>query len=275
MTITQLPKQQYLSLSSINDWYDYYTKISDKGGFCLKMNRDLKYLSNDPEERQFVEYMRSGTNTTTIQFTLMAALEETIPDISTRSSITLHIIGPSGSEASSMPAFEEFLHLLPSLKTLELFFIGLNIFGDIENDPEAQVPQGPQPFKCCAKCTKAGRKVSTTYWKGPYHSYIDTEDYRTPDLAAAFNSGFAVDEQEIWYPTIKYFAHAPHPTLFTAARHFEIEREEKVLKELGAEFVRGPEVNKWKGMSPSLGLCGEKPNEIHYQNYWWYIVKSK
>ncbi|KAF7870007.1 hypothetical protein EAF04_004791 [Stromatinia cepivora] len=259
MTITQLPKHQYLSLSSMNDWYDYYTKLSDKDGFRLKMNRDLK----------------SGTNTTTIQLTLMAALEETIPDISTRSSITIHIVGPGGAEASSMPAFEEVLHLFPSLQTLELSFIGLNVFGNLDNDSEAQIPQDPQPLKCCAKCTKAERKITYTYWKGPYHSYIDAEDYKTPDLAAAFNSGFAVDERENWYPTIKYFAHAPHPTLFTAARHFEIEGEEKVWKELGAEFVRKPEVNKWKGMSPLLGLCGEKPNEVHYQNYWWYIVKSR
>jgi mitochondrial splicing suppressor protein 51 len=49
------------------------------GGFRFKMNRDLKYLSKDPKEREFVEYIRCGTNTTTIQLTLIAALEAIIP----------------------------------------------------------------------------------------------------------------------------------------------------------------------------------------------------
>jgi splicing suppressor protein 51 len=48
-----------------------------------------------------------------------------------------------------------------------------------------------------------------------------------------------------------------------------------VWKNLGAEFVKNAEVNKWKGMSPSLVVCGDKPNEVSYQNYWWYVVKQR
>ncbi len=88
------------------------------GGFRSKMNRDLKYLANDPKEREYVEYIKYGTNTTTIQLTLIAALEAVIPNVSTRGSINLHIIGAAGAEFASVPVFEELLHFLPSLTAL-------------------------------------------------------------------------------------------------------------------------------------------------------------
>ena len=272
MSFTTFPRKQHFPLSSAKDWYDYYTTLSDKGGFRSKMNRDLKYLANDPREREFVEYMRYGTNTTTIQLTLIAALEAIIPNVSTRGSINLHIIGAAGAEYASVPAFEELLHLLPSLTALRLSFVGLNVLEDPKFDTGTQ---NPHILQCCPMCTKMGRTISITAWRGPYHTYADTEFYRTPDLAAAFHSGFSVDEQADWYPTIKYLAHAPHPTLLTAARYFEIQGEMEVWKNLGAEIVKKAEVNKWKGMSPSLGVCGDKPNEVVYQNYWWYIVKQR
>ena len=55
----------------------------------------------------------------------------------------------------------------------------------------------------------------------------------------------------------------------------KIKAEMGVWKDLGAKFVKDAEVKKWKGMSPSLGVCGDKPNEIIYQNYWWYILKQR
>jgi len=241
------------------------------GGFRSKMNRDLKYLSNDPKERELVEYLRCGTNTTTIQLTLIAAMEVTIPNVNTRGSINLHIIGAAGPEFASVPAFEELLHFLPSLKTLHLSFVGLNVSEHPTNDTKSQ---NRYTLQCCTACTKMGRSVSITTWRGPYHAYANTEFYKTPDLAAAFPSGFSVDEQADWLPTIDYLAHAPHPTLFTAARYFEINREIGVWKVLGAKFVKNAEVNKWKGMSPSLGVCGDTPNEVTYKNHWWYIVKQ-
>jgi len=115
---TKFPRKQHFSLSSAKDWYDYYTRLLDMGGFRSKMNRDLKYLANDPKEREYVEYIKYGTNTIIIQLTLIAALEAVIPNVSTRGSINLHIIGAAGAEFASVPVFEELLHFLPSLTAL-------------------------------------------------------------------------------------------------------------------------------------------------------------
>lgn len=272
VSFTKFPRKQYVPLSSATDWYDYYTRLSDWSGFKSKIDRNLKYLANDSKERELVEYMRCGTNTTTIQLTLIAALETIIPNIRTRNSINIHIIGAAGAEFASVPAFEELLHLLPSLKTLQISFVGLNVDEDLKDDHKTP---NLHTIQCCTMCTSMGRSIRMTSWRGSYHAYVETEFYKTPDLAAAFHSGFSVDEQEDWYPTIKHAARAPHPTLFTAARHFEIEGEIQLLKNLGARFVKDAEVNKWKGMSPSLTVCGDKPNEVTYPNHWWYIVKER
>ncbi|KAF2788999.1 hypothetical protein K505DRAFT_254250 [Melanomma pulvis-pyrius CBS 109.77] len=271
ISFTAFPRKYHIPFSSATGWYDYYTRFSDKGGFSSKMNPDLKYQANDPKEREFVEYMRYGTNTTTTQLTLIAALEAIIRNISTQHSINLHIIGAAGAEFAALPAFEELLHQLPSLTAVQLSFVGPNVFKDLEDDTESQKPH---TLQCCTACVKMGRSISIATWRGLYHAYIDTKFYKTPDLAAAFHSGFSVDEQADWFPTINYLAHAPHPTLFTADRFFEIEGEMGVWKYLGAEFVKNAEVNKWKGMTPSLGVCGDKPNEVTYRNNWWYIVKQ-
>lgn len=239
VSFTKIPRKQYVPLSSATDWYDYYTRLSDMGGFRSKMNRDLKYKANNPIEREFVEYTRCGANTTTIQLTLIAAMEAIIPDVSTRGSINLHIIGAAGAEFASLPAFEELLHLLPSLTALQLSFVGPNVFEVLKDETDTQKPH---TLQCCTTCTKMGRSISITTWRGPYHAYVDTKFYKTPDLAAAFHSGFSVDEQADWGPAIKYLAHAPHPTLFTAARYFEIQGEIEVWNNLGAEFVKNAEI---------------------------------
>jgi splicing suppressor protein 51 len=165
------------------------------------MDRNLKYLANDPKEREFIEYMRCSTNTTTIQLNLLAALETAIPNVNTRGSINLHIIGADQYEFAYLTVFGELLHLLQSLKTLQLSFVGLDMVEDLEDDSKAQ---NLHTLWCCTMCTKIGRSISITTWRGPYHAYVDTELYKTPDLAAAFRSGFAVYEQADWYPTITH-----------------------------------------------------------------------
>jgi splicing suppressor protein 51 len=152
----------------------------------------LKYLVNDSKEQEFVEYLRYSTNTTTIQFTLIAALETIIPNISTRVSINLHIIGAARAEFASVPVFEELLHLLLSLTTLQLSFVGLNVAEDLKDDTRTQ---NLHTLQCYTMCTKIGRSISIATWRGLYHVYIDTEFYKIPDLVVTFYSGFVVDKE--------------------------------------------------------------------------------
>lgn len=63
--------------------------------------------------------------------------------------------------------------------------------------------------------------------------------------------------------------------MFTSSRYFEVDLEIQIWKKLGARFVKEPEINKWKGMLPSLELRGDKPNEVSYLNHWWYIIGER
>jgi splicing suppressor protein 51 len=228
------------------------------------MTQHLRYKGSNLQEQKYIDSMRHATNTTTIHLTLLSALEATIPDLSTRKSISIHIFGAAGFESTSLPAFEELLHLLPSLSTLRISLVGLHT-----------QPLMHPTLPCCTTCTQLGRSISLSAWRGTYHAFIDTQLHEKPDLAAAFHAGFAVDEQASWRPTIEYIARAPHHTVFTAAREFEVRGEIEVWGGLGAEFVRGAEVNRWRGLAGQLAVCGEKRNEVSYVNYWWYIVKGK
>jgi splicing suppressor protein 51 len=124
-------------------------------------------------------------------------------------------------------------------------------------------------------CTKRGRKIQFTTWKGTYHSYIKTELYKKPDPVAAFRAQLTTNNQVQWSLTIKYLARAPHPTLFTDVAYREIQQQMAVWKDLGAEIAKQPEINTWRGMSPSLTYGQAKPNEVWYLNGWWYIVKQR
>ena len=270
--LTKLPKEQYTPLSSANDWYDYYTNLSDMGHLRSRMNRDIRYLANDAKERQLIDYTRCSTNTMSFQMTLIAALEAALHNVSTQSSILLHIIGAARAECADLNKFEALLHLLPSLTALQVTFVGLDVPIDLIDDIGTD---DPRKLGCCTTCREKGRSISISAWRILYHEYVSTEFFKMPDLAAAFQSGFSVAEQADWSPTINYLAAAPHPTMFTAIRNFEIQGEMHVWKELGVEFIQNAEINKWKGMSPSLAMGGDRPNEVIYRNYWWYIVKAR
>jgi len=93
-------------------------------GLALKMDWELRCLTSDSEERKYVNYLPCGTNTTTMQVTLVSALEASILDVHNRASLNIHLIGAAAPEYSALLTFEELLHLLPSLDSLALTFVG-------------------------------------------------------------------------------------------------------------------------------------------------------
>jgi len=58
-------------------------------------------------------YFFSRTATLSIAWTIFAALNKGIKDISTRTSLAISLIGARSSEIESAWVFEELLHLLP------------------------------------------------------------------------------------------------------------------------------------------------------------------
>lgn len=50
--------------------------------------------------------------------------------------------------------------------------------------------------------------------------------------------------------------------------------EMEILKKLDAGFIIKPAVNRWKALMPIVvKMGGDKPNEVSYQNKWWYVIE--
>ena len=113
--------------------------------------------------------------------------------------------------------FEEFLHLLLSLTTLDCSFVGLELPKPIGSEKKLMLD-------CCDECTKAGR---TRYiymyvtpssfimiepsvvdfisrFKGAWHDFVKSAKYAKPDLTIASQSGYVDEAVEDWTPMIKY-----------------------------------------------------------------------
>jgi splicing suppressor protein 51 len=259
-------------LSTAKDWYEYYTKISDKGIFEKFVNSDMEVSApRDQQAHEVLGLMRYATNTGTMALTIIAALEYSFPDIEERTSLKIHLVGAMLREFQGGSILEEILHLLPSLKRLELIFIGLEIPKRTASEMGARIDQ----LECCPSCTSAGRTRSYGMFLGTYHDYVKTNHYEKPNLAVAFHTGFSQSMTAEWRPTIDLLSKAQYPTLFTTYNKNEMEEETTILNELRANFIQKAEVNKWKGMCPIFEVIEEKEDSVYYPNYYWYIVGPK
>jgi splicing suppressor protein 51 len=265
MVCTQIPRDSYLPLSAAGGWYEYYTRISDKDLKGLKVTGDLRPGSDDSIELAAAGYLRYGTRATTIPLTILAALEKLFPDLGTRTSICLHLLGANPWELQRLMVFEEILHLLPKLHSLQLTLVGPEI-------AKEAVSLKFQELGCCQSCSARSRKRTAFLYRGLYHDFIHTEQYQHPDLAVAFHTGFSQEAREEWMPTIRHLASAQYPALFTTYNKEEMQQETMIFSRLGAKFVQEGEPNPWKAVCPILEPMGSEENNVYYSNQYCYIV---
>lgn len=270
---TEATMPTYLPLSTAANWYEYYSKISDKSMMSDKISPEMQVI--DPSEKRshhLLGLLRYNTSTLTLALTIIAALEAIFPDLGNRTTLKLHFVGAASRELTGLMVYEELLHLLPSLKTLELTFVGI----DIPKQASEEVgPRKRMQLECCPPCTSAKRTRSLALYQGVYHDYVKLDGYEKPDLAVAFHSGFSQEEQVQWKPTIDLLAEAQHSTLFTSYNKNEMEEEMGLLRSRGAMFMKEGELNKWRSMIPILEAVEKKEKSVYYLNQYWYIVTPK
>lgn len=114
------------------------------------ISSDLQPLSGNEE---MACALRSATERTSIMLTIVAALEAVFPSLSTKTALNLHLIGASTVELEALMLFEELLHLLPSLKSVDCTFVGIELPTPIGADERLSLD-------CCEECTRAGRARS-------------------------------------------------------------------------------------------------------------------
>jgi splicing suppressor protein 51 len=277
---TGTPRSSYRTLATAKNWHEYFTEISDKGdsvGNFIKsdfsLDEAILQALPDLELQQGMRRVRLflllATEVSTMPLTVLAALEENLKDLSTRQTVSIHIVGATGREFHNLPIFEEILHLVPSLQTINITLIGPRSVAVIEQTKNEIILQ------CCNACSSHGRKRTVALYTGLYHDYVKESMYQKPDLAVLFNSGRSQEEEESWLPTTKFLVESGTLTLCTTYNHREAQEEVAELDRLGARLIKGPEVNKWKSLLPVPELLETEEHAVYYINYYRYVFQGR
>ncbi|TRM60622.1 hypothetical protein BD626DRAFT_504669 [Schizophyllum amplum] len=140
----------------------------------------------------------------------------------------IQVLGPAVEpELMKAQLFEEIMHQLPKVQTLQIIFCGPDIPPNSENWMEMET---------CPRCRRAGRKRRQRLYSRTYHEYALRlgSAYEVPDLAVAFNSGCSQEARDSWAGTIKHLVQRKVPTIFTAFNREEGEAEGKLFANAGA-----------------------------------------
>ncbi|KAJ8096375.1 hypothetical protein PM082_011537 [Marasmius tenuissimus] len=121
MIRTAEPRTTYIPLSTIGGWSDYCNKIFPDFGFATSFTaRTIKTYHPDP-----VPAVRLLTmEVTCFPLSIIAALEDVDPNLASRNTLCIHILGAATREIQGKGMLEELFHFLPKLRVVKAFFVG-------------------------------------------------------------------------------------------------------------------------------------------------------
>ncbi|KAL5115038.1 hypothetical protein ACEQ8H_007079 [Pleosporales sp. CAS-2024a] len=278
---TETPRSSFKSLAKCNGWYDYFVSISDKTFIKDCIEHDFSSITSSAskggvERQEFEESRRMflllATDTLSMPLSIIAALENLA--LTTSPTLNIHLLGATGREFLAMSAFEEILHLVPSIRTLAITAVGPSSQLTGQN---ATGYAAPVALANCSACTAHARTRSLSAFSGLYHDFVASSPaYAPPHLIVAFNSGCVDgdDADSAWDTTIRLIVHGTVPALFTTYNAREAAHEGATMARLGARFVVAPQVNVWRsGVAMPEFLDGE--GEMWRQNDWRYIIRGR
>ncbi|KAJ6589782.1 hypothetical protein B0H10DRAFT_2093136 [Mycena sp. CBHHK59/15] len=174
--------------------------------------------------------------------------------------LTVHVLGANIREVSCRSVFEEILHRLPEVNTLEIILCGPDVPSRDSFDHEI-----------CLECITRGRSCVLKCAANTYHDFVRKQgnQFATPDLCIAFNSGAAQGHLGYtWWMSIKVLVERKLPSLFTAYDRVEAEGDAAMLRAAGAALhpLLGPCLNPWgsqKALPTAHSVYG-----FHVDNGW-------
>lgn len=265
---TMEPRRTYKPLSTAKNWYEYFKDLNGIDSI-ESVNPDFTPRGSERGNIAVCSMLKLASDSVSSVLTALAALELTIPDLSQRERLTIHMLGGTARELMVLRLNEEFLHLLPKLQLVTVGYIGPDI-------PSASGKSPLLPSECCQYCTAAGRKRHIFLRRSLYHECDEASLFPEfpPDLIMACNSGHADEETESWRPTLERILERNIPALFTTFNEAEAVDEQSVLRRMGARFIQDCGKNRWHGLVPKIENFGAR-YEVFYNNYFTYIVKGK
>lgn len=176
-----------------------------------------------------------------LSFTILSTLESALPDLLTMTSLTVHFVGAGPREIIQDQSAEGLLHMLPSLKSLQISYIGPRVAGTLT--PFIGLKDNEN--NACAKCKAKNRSRVMSRHSTLYHQ---TPSLPRPDLIVLANSGFTEVETHTWMPTIHQILSSGVPAIIAAFTEGEAMKELVEMKRLGAKFIGDFGRNKWGGV---------------------------
>lgn len=277
------PRSRYLALSTAPNWLEYLAKISDKDFLRLFRDQDISLLNihtwkypeglNDAQRqdaKRLLMYHLLATDTLTMPLSIAAALEDSQGDLSTKPTISVHLVGAALKEHQNLMMFEEMLHLLPRLQHLKVTLIGPARADQSDGQPSQEIS-----CNVCESCSRSGRTRTAALYKGLYHEFAKTPQYQRPDIAVLFHSGRTQEAVESWMPTTRFLVESGTLTLCTTFNLGEATEEAAELDSLGAKFIVRPEVNKWKSLVPLPDFNEGPEHGLYYHNFYRYIFRGR
>ena len=236
----------------------------------------LQSLRNEEvrtEAKAWYYLLLNGTARLSMAISILEALEKSMHDLSTRQSLSISLIGAGAMEFDGLWVFEELLHLLPALQTLNLMYIGpaSKMAPSVSSCVRGNVIE----CKNCAECVSSNKRRLWGTYGGLYHDYVNTSYYQKPDLAVLFHSGRAECAVEDWAPTTRLLVDSVTLTLCTTWTKREAREEEVELDQLGARFITRPDKNRWRSLIPIPDFLEGADDEVYYVNYYQYMFQGK
>ena len=259
------PRDTYRPLHTVHGWKEYFEELSGSplGRF---IKTDFSPADDTADSLRECCLLKVAANSSSLILTIMAGLESEIPDLASRTKLTIHLVGADNQELRHARMTEELYHLLPKLQALVIVYVGPDV--------------GPSRGKlmllgCCPQCQEMDRSPHKAFLVNHlYHDFVKTELFAKypPDLIVAFHTGHA--RVSSWQPTLPSILDLGIPAVFTVYNKQDALDEGQIFDEMGAHFSRRPAENPWRGVLP-LFEPFEGRYDVYYCNYYWYIVKGR
>jgi splicing suppressor protein 51 len=214
----------------------------------------------------------------TCPLTVLFSLQQCNFHLENIKTLTIHLVGAEMRfEVDTLQKWELFLlHLIPSLSTLKVVFIGPEL------DTESEFIQMFGKNETCSKCNTDGRMIIFEFWKTLYHKFVTSLDYKKPDLICAFNAGLYrltdFDGKDTWSPTIKAMLEEPDiPVTVTEYTEkespFDLQRIQNIVDSL--EIITPPTRNPFASLKPSLNFLSEETVPVIFKNFYITVLKRE
>jgi splicing suppressor protein 51 len=272
---SQEVRTRYTPLSTVKNWQEYFTTLSEYNSSSLFVDSSFKILpshSSDPTALEAWRGFKLISGKLWRPLTVINALEKLYPDIATRESLTIHWLNAMRPDVTTVVTLQGVLHHFPALKKLHV-----TLFYDVLEGRQLIGYCGPH--ETTKEYNFNGKTLIRTVIGHNYDhfdKFFSSPDYTQPDLHVSFHSIFLGREDWKWMPPIKFVVKEKFKIVFTVHSASKWQEEVAIIKKMGGKLIDEGGPNVWKNIVPRVDLLTvEDPYSLIEPHSWYYITGEK